>query len=424
MTKSKNQRSKQVLKRRQPNRQPNRMVNPSKRANAPVAAKTQQFTLSNQRQKIRRAGKDVVVTRVLSASENPPQEGDPLVLIPFVPEAFNSMDLIGRANNKWIPRCLSVHVSAQSSSNTSGGYILAYIQDVEDLYRAQDWLATAASTPGSMTRKYWEDCVITQRQFPKRELYTDISGDLRESSPGGFVLVATGPPTQDVTLFVEAVWDADFMDPVVNPVTEAPPPEPPGTPVMVNPSEGCSINGSDGGQTGNLTPNTSYYNYAATEPLHGKVATAEQFFGDDLPENTMLDCVQTITNAAGATTHYCKVKTKSVSDDVNPANPTEKKVIEFVDQDGAEFIARTTYNFNHGAIFYIMPEPPTPNTKAVVPYVDFRIPSVYTPSTHREKRLDKLNSLIGCKIQSDKDLRHLVRILKHSGIGSLKQLTG
>lgn len=94
----------------------------------------------------------------------------------------------------------TLSVTAKGASSTSGGYLVAYVADVFD----EPTIETLGSFQNAQTKKWWEDTSITV-SLPPTLFYTDPKSDTdRWWSPGKFVLMVDGQPSNDISLTLHA----------------------------------------------------------------------------------------------------------------------------------------------------------------------------------------------------------------------------
>lgn len=318
-----------------------------------------------------------------------------ILQVPYTPEAFKAMRHFGGSNNKWIPHQARLKVTGQFPSNTEGGYSLAYLQDIVDLYRERselEWLEIVSSTPGCKTVKWWENCVVTTTNLPTRELYTDSSIEPREYAPGGWVLVATGAPNQTGNLHVEVTWDATFMDPVADREYISPlPEEPSGTHYVVK-SAHVAISDASGAD---LSPNVLFFNDIGSGG--GAVLNFEDAFDQTAEVGTIFKINGQVTDAQGRNTSLCRIQagTWTQADGTEVDRDTLRFCIQTAEGGLEDFTPRAVYNFNVGD--YITEEnlePPQRDLNSLTP-------SGFMLKARRLNNLDKVNLRLASLVQSN-----------------------
>lgn len=110
---------------------------------------------------------------------------------------------------------LSFHVEPQVSTATSGGYVIGLVRDALDLIPdGEAGLSILSANQGTLTKKWWEPCVLNCGGFPDL-FYTTLNNPTEErwTSPGILVLFADGQATQRGSLTIYVDYEVEFFQP-------------------------------------------------------------------------------------------------------------------------------------------------------------------------------------------------------------------
>lgn len=131
--------------------------------------------------------------------------GQEVVNVLIVPALFARLKTVALAFQKVTYLNLRFRVEPQISTATSGGYVAAFVRDPADEVPKNNTLAYLTSQQGSKTTKWWAESVVTT-SLTKRVYYTSDGVEIREYSPGRFVLAVDGKATQTGNLTVFCEW--------------------------------------------------------------------------------------------------------------------------------------------------------------------------------------------------------------------------
>lgn len=113
---------------------------------------------------------------------------------------------VARAFQKVRFNKLIFRVEPQISTGTSGGYVAAFVRDPADKPPSKEGLSSfLLAQHGAVTTKWWESSVVNSG-VKNTQYYTSESAEIREFSPGSFMLAATGVATQKGNLVVYVEW--------------------------------------------------------------------------------------------------------------------------------------------------------------------------------------------------------------------------
>lgn len=134
------------------------------------------------------------------------EAGKLITNVVVVPGVFARLKNVARSFQRIRYNYLRFRVEPQTSSATSGGYVSAFIRDPADVVPGGDELLPyLTAQKGSVTTKWWQNSVINPGTFPGL-FYTSEGVEIREFSPGRFVLASDGKATQKGNLTVFAEW--------------------------------------------------------------------------------------------------------------------------------------------------------------------------------------------------------------------------
>lgn len=166
---------------------------------------------------LRKAGCDYVsVTQV-------DKKPDGTVLFEFIiePSLLPQLSKVGASFQRIHWNRLTFEVSSHMPTTSAGGYIMAFRPDPADALpltplEAKQW---AVATPNSQKNSIWQSAELTvvagngrtsASCLPQRQLYTSASADLREYSPGRFVVVVDGNIDSTGSISLSIQWDCTF----------------------------------------------------------------------------------------------------------------------------------------------------------------------------------------------------------------------
>lgn len=144
------------------------------------------------------------------------ESGTKIVL--FRHDELPRLGLSASGFDRIIYHSLSIEVVSKASTATGGGYVAAFIPD--PCYERPDILM-AAATPGAVSKKWWESALV-KAMVPKTKLYTSPSSEPRISSPGIFIFVIDGKPTNSVNITLNVRWDVTLSIPSLEKFADEP----------------------------------------------------------------------------------------------------------------------------------------------------------------------------------------------------------
>lgn len=132
--------------------------------------------------------------------------GSVVCQIPIEAGTFARMAVLARAYQRVEYIRLNFRVSTYAPTSVGGGYVAAFVADPDDVAPAKaqvlNWLT---SQQGSVTTKWWQNATIAAR--PARSWYYTSPGvEVREFSPGRFVIVVDVRASATTGLTVWADW--------------------------------------------------------------------------------------------------------------------------------------------------------------------------------------------------------------------------
>lgn len=132
-----------------------------------------------------------------------------------MPSGFKRLQKVAGAFQRIVYERLEFQVEPQITSSASGGYVVGFVSDPDDHVVNLDQLT---ATRGSVTTKWWQASSV-RANFPSRMFYTSLGAEMREFSPGRFVLMVDGRSTQSGSLTVFCKWSVRLSGAIL----EAPP---------------------------------------------------------------------------------------------------------------------------------------------------------------------------------------------------------
>nr|QIJ56912.1 hypothetical protein [Scaphoideus titanus sobemo-like virus 1] len=143
------------------------------------------------------------VDRLLSVKELKDRASGSIVLdFLVVPSGFKRLARIASAFQKVQYLQLEFSVEPQINAVTAGGYVVGFVSDPDDQIVNLDQLT---STRGSVTTKWWQSARVVPK-LTNRTYFTSMGSELREFSPGRFVLMVDGQASQTGNLTVFCRW--------------------------------------------------------------------------------------------------------------------------------------------------------------------------------------------------------------------------
>lgn len=132
--------------------------------------------------------------------------GELLIDVLFDPADIPRLATVARAFQKIKYKYLRFRIEPQVSSSTSGGYVASFIRDPADTppgdsHKLLDFMTASR---GSVTTKWWQQSVVNA-QVGSKDYFTSLGVEVRDFSPGRFLLAVDGKSTQagNLTVFVE-----------------------------------------------------------------------------------------------------------------------------------------------------------------------------------------------------------------------------
>lgn len=108
---------------------------------------------------------------------------------------------------------LRFKIEPQISTATSGGYVAGFIPDPADVPPGgSELLEYITASQGSVTTKWWQQSTISTR-VENRDYFTSEGAEVREFSPGRFLMAVDGKATQSGNLTVFVEWSVSLHTP-------------------------------------------------------------------------------------------------------------------------------------------------------------------------------------------------------------------
>lgn len=158
-------------------------------------------------------------------------DGTPLFEYLIEPSLMPQLSRVGSSFQKVHWNRLTFEISSHMPTTASGGYIMAFRPDPADIVpvnalEAKQW---AVATPNSQKNSIWQSAklsVVAQGglnpagALSQRQLFTSPSADVREYSPGRFVVITDGAINAEGSISLSIHWDCTFhvesFEPIVS----------------------------------------------------------------------------------------------------------------------------------------------------------------------------------------------------------------
>jgi hypothetical protein len=145
------------------------------------------------------------------------QDGKLVCDILIEPSAFDRLDVVASAFQRIVYKSLRFKVVTQINTLTSGGYVCAFVRDPSDVMDNGS-LNRLTSMRGSVTTKWYQSAIISANS--PTSYFTSSGVEIREFSPGRFVLMADGAATQSGSLTIFVEWAVQLSGPSIERVAD------------------------------------------------------------------------------------------------------------------------------------------------------------------------------------------------------------
>lgn len=142
-------------------------------------------------------------------------DGDTVLTVPWEPSLHERLGILAKAFQRYTIHSLRFEVRPMLSSATSGGYVVGFIPDPEDVNLGSRAAARLTATVGSVTAKWWELATVVHRGRGELLYTATVAGQERQSSPGVFAMVVDGKSTQVGSLTIAVHYDVQLSAPGV-----------------------------------------------------------------------------------------------------------------------------------------------------------------------------------------------------------------
>lgn len=110
---------------------------------------------------------------------------------------------------------LEFEVQTQTPTTNSGGYVIAFLHDpTMEVGTGETALRSLTAVQGTKTSKFWQSSVLNV-QTTSQEYFTLNGQDVRLFSPGRFVVLSDGPPTEAVSITIIFKWTVNLTRPAL-----------------------------------------------------------------------------------------------------------------------------------------------------------------------------------------------------------------
>nr|ABB71128.1 capsid precursor protein [Wuhan nodavirus] len=110
---------------------------------------------------------------------------------------------------------LRFEVQTQTPTTNGGGYVVAFLHDPSmDVGQGENALKALTAVQGTQTSKFWQS-VNMNVQTTKQQDFTLNGSDVRLFSPGRFVVLTDGAPTEPVSITILFHWTVELSRPAL-----------------------------------------------------------------------------------------------------------------------------------------------------------------------------------------------------------------
>lgn len=139
--------------------------------------------------------------------------GQTLLSVVFTPHRLPRCKELAKVYQRYDVHKIRFHIVPMLSTATSGGYIAAFIRDPEDVVSGADAANVVTSTQGSVTKKWWEEAMVSCPASRDHYYTATEPGQERFSSPGVLVVAVDGKATQQGSVTIYCEYDLSFYAP-------------------------------------------------------------------------------------------------------------------------------------------------------------------------------------------------------------------
>lgn len=112
-------------------------------------------------------------------------------------------------------KSLRFEIQTQTPTTNSGGYVVAFLHDPQmEVGTGEAALRALTAIQGTKTSKFWQSTDISVKTT-QQEYYTLQGNDVRLFSPGRFIVLTDGPPTENVSITILFHWTVGLSRPAL-----------------------------------------------------------------------------------------------------------------------------------------------------------------------------------------------------------------
>lgn len=112
-------------------------------------------------------------------------------------------------------KSLRFQVQTQTPTTNGGGYVVAFLHDpAMEVGTGEAALRSLTAVQGTQTSKFWQSVDMTV-QTTSQQYFTLNGNDIRFFSPGRFVVLSDGPPTEPVSITILFHWTVELTRPAL-----------------------------------------------------------------------------------------------------------------------------------------------------------------------------------------------------------------
>lgn len=110
---------------------------------------------------------------------------------------------------------LRFEVQTQTPTTNAGGYVIAFLHDPQmEVGSGETALRALTAIQGTQTSKFWQSSVMSV-QTTKQQYFTLQGNDVRLFSPGRFIVLSDGEPTESVAVTILFHWTVRLTRPAL-----------------------------------------------------------------------------------------------------------------------------------------------------------------------------------------------------------------
>lgn len=155
------------------------------------------------------------------AANTLPKSGQTIVDELITTASFKRLSRVSSVFQKIFWEKLEFQIVGQSPTTTSGGFVVGFVADPQDMPPLSSSIRTTWLTAmqGSISTNWWESASLSHSDNEK--LFTSARGESRLYSPGRLMMVCDGPPSQAGTVVIYVKWKVRLSEPSLEEAVES-----------------------------------------------------------------------------------------------------------------------------------------------------------------------------------------------------------